>query len=66
MRSWAWRVREWCEPEAMQWEEIEVPEPAAGQVRVRNRGAAALNFFDILPDSGEVSGQAAVPVHAGS
>jgi NADPH2:quinone reductase len=52
MRSWAWRVREWCEPEAMQWEEIDVPDPAAGQVRVRNR-AAALNFFDILQIQGK-------------
>jgi NADPH:quinone reductase len=31
----------------MEWAEVEVPEPAAAQVRIRNR-AAALNFFDVL------------------
>ncbi len=47
-----WQVREWCEPEGMVWTEIAPPEPAAGQVRVRNR-AAALNFFDILQIQGK-------------
>ena len=36
----------------MQWAEVEVPEPSAGQVRIRNR-AAALNFFDILQVQGK-------------
>jgi NADPH:quinone reductase len=47
-----WQVREWCEPEGMAWTEVAPPEPAAGQVRVRNR-AAALNFFDILQIQGK-------------
>jgi len=36
----------------MQWTEVDVPEPAPGQVRIRNR-AAALNFFDILQIQGK-------------
>ena len=47
-----WQVREWCEPEGMVWTEMDPSEPAAGQVRVRNR-AAALNFFDILQIQGK-------------
>jgi NADPH:quinone reductase-like Zn-dependent oxidoreductase len=47
----AWQVHQWSEPEALEWAEIEVPEPGPGQVRVRNR-AAALNFFDILQIQG--------------
>jgi len=47
-----WQVRKYCEPEGMQWAEIEAPEPKAGEVRVRNR-AAALNFFDILQIQGK-------------
>lgn len=36
----------------MEWAEVEVPQPKAGQVRVRNR-AAALNFFDVLQIQGK-------------
>ena len=50
MRTWL--VREWCEPEGMEWTEIDSPEPKAGQVRVKTR-AAALNFFDILQIQGK-------------
>lgn len=50
MRTWL--VREWCEPEGMEWAEIETPEPGPYEVRVRNR-AAALNFFDILQIQGK-------------
>lgn len=52
MKMRAWQVHEWCEPEGMQWAEVEVPEPAPGQLRIRNR-AAALNFFDILQVQGK-------------
>jgi NADPH:quinone reductase len=48
----AWRVHSWGEPETMSWEEVPVPEPGPGEVRIRNH-AAALNFFDILQVQGK-------------
>jgi NADPH2:quinone reductase len=48
----AWQVTEWCEPEGMHFNEIEVPQPKPGQILVRVR-AAALNFFDILQVQGK-------------
>ena len=48
----AWRVHAWGEPESMRFEEIAVPEPGPGQLRILNR-AAALNFFDILQVQGK-------------
>ena len=48
----AWRVHNWGEPETMSYEDIAVPEPGPGQVRIRNH-AAALNFFDILQVQGK-------------
>ena len=48
----AWQITEWCEPEAMHWNDLAVPEPAAGQLRIRVH-AAALNFFDILQVQGK-------------
>src|SRR5215472_6211377 len=48
----AWRVHNWGEPETMSWEDVPSPEPAPGEVRIRNR-AAALNFFDILQVQGK-------------
>jgi NADPH2:quinone reductase len=48
----AWRVHAWGEPESMTLEDSAVPEPGAGQIRVRNH-AAALNFFDILQVQGK-------------
>jgi NADPH2:quinone reductase len=48
----AWSVHAWGEPESMALEEIAVPSPGPGQVRIRNH-AAALNFFDILQVQGK-------------
>jgi len=52
MKMRAWQVHQWCEPDAMEWSEVAIPEPGAGEVRVRNR-AAALNFFDVLQIQGK-------------
>jgi NADPH2:quinone reductase len=49
---WTWQVREWCEPEDMEWIDIASAEPKSGQVRIRNR-AAALNAFDMLQIQGK-------------
>src|ERR1700735_5849036 len=48
----AWRVHAWGEPEAMSFEDIPMPEPGPGEVRIRNH-AAGLNFFDILQVQGK-------------
>ncbi len=61
----AWRVLEFCEPEEMQLQEIEVPEPKAGEIRIRNH-AAALNFFDILMIQGKYQVKPPRPFTPGS
>jgi len=61
----AWRVNEWCEPEQMKLEELPLPEPGPGEVRIRNR-AAALNFFDILMIQGKYQDQPPLPSTPGS
>jgi NADPH2:quinone reductase len=48
----AWVVREWCKPDQMSFEEVPLPEPGPGQVRVKV-GAAALNFLDTLMIEGK-------------
>jgi NADPH2:quinone reductase len=48
----AWRVHQWGEPETMTLEDVPIPEPSHGQVRIRVH-AAALNFFDILQVQGK-------------
>jgi NADPH2:quinone reductase len=48
----AWLVHGWCQPDEMEWAEVDAPEPGPGEVRIRNR-AAALNFFDILQIQGK-------------
>jgi NADPH2:quinone reductase len=65
MKMRAWSVHAWGEPEAMEWAEVEVPEPGAGQIRVRNR-AAALNFFDILQVQGKYQIKPAFPFTPGA
>lgn len=61
----AWRVNEWCEPEQMTLENIPVPEPGPGEVRIRNR-AAALNFYDILMIGGKYQVKPPLPFTPGS
>lgn len=61
----AWRVNEWCEPEQMTLEDIPVPEPGPGEVRIRNR-AAALNFYDILMIGGKYQVKPPLPFTPGS
>lgn len=48
----AWRVHASGEPETMSFDEVAVPEPGPGEVRIRNH-AAGLNFFDILQVQGK-------------
>ena len=59
----AWRVNQLGEPEQMHLEDVTMPEPAAGQVRICNR-AAALNFFDILQCQGKYQVKPAAAVFA--
>jgi NADPH2:quinone reductase len=61
----AWRVNEWCEPEQMKLEEVALPEPGPGEVRIKNR-AAALNFFDILMIAGKYQTKPPLPFTPGS
>lgn len=61
----AWRVHEWCEPDQMSFEDISVPEPAEGEVRIKNR-AAALNFYDILLIQGKYQVRPPRPFTPGS
>ena len=43
----AFRIHKYGGPEVMQWEDVELPPPAAGQVRVRHT-AVAVNYRDTL------------------
>src|SRR5262245_34819734 len=61
----AWRVNELGEPEQMGFEDVPLPEPASGQVRIRNH-AAALNFYDILMVQGKYQVKPPLPFTPGS
>jgi NADPH2:quinone reductase len=61
----AWQVQELCEPEEMQFTDVPVPEPGAGEVRIKNR-AAALNFFDILQIQGKYQTKPPLPFTPGA
>lgn len=45
------RIHETGGPEVLKWEEVEVPEPGAGQVKIRQQ-AAGLNFIDVYHRTG--------------
>ncbi len=61
----AWLVRDWCEPEQMEFAEVPLPEPKAGEVRIHNH-AAALNFFDILQIQGKYQTKPQLPFTPGA
>lgn len=61
----AWQVHQWCEPEEMQFTDIPVPEPQAGEIRIKNQ-AAALNFFDILQIQGKYQTKPPLPFTPGA
>jgi NADPH2:quinone reductase len=61
----AWRVNDWCEPDQMEFTDIPVPEPKAGEIRIENK-AAALNFFDILLIQGKYQTKPPRPFTPGS
>ena len=50
----AWQIQKHGGPELMQWNEIPLPEPGTGEVRIRHT-AVALNFRDILVRRGQHS-----------
>ena len=41
----AWQVNEYCDPSGMTFAEVPVPEPAKGQILIRNY-AVGVNFFE--------------------
>ena len=51
------RIHSYGGPEVMQWEELPMPVPGAGQARVRVE-AASVNFLDVQKRRGELAGQA--------
>src|SRR5271163_2614961 len=51
------RIHGYGGPEVMQWEELPMPLPGSGQVRVRVE-AASVNFLDVQKRRGELVGQA--------
>ena len=62
----ALRVHELGDPEAvMQLEEVPIPEPSAGTVRIKVE-AAALNFPDVLMCRGEYQVKAPTPFIPGA
>jgi NADPH2:quinone reductase len=61
----AWQVSDWCEPEAMQFKEVGVPEPGPTQIRIKNQ-AASLNFFDLLAVQGKYQVRSTFPFTPGA
>ena len=51
------RIHGYGGPEVMQWDEVPMPVPGAGQARVRVE-AASVNFLDVQKRRGELVGQA--------
>lgn len=51
MKTHAMRAYEFGGPEVMQWEEVDLPDPAAGEIQVRHT-AIGLNFIDVYHRTG--------------
>ena len=51
MKTNAIRIHEFGGPEVMQWEELELPDPADGEARIRHT-AIGLNFIDVYHRTG--------------
>ena len=51
MKSNAIRIHEYGGPDVLQWEEVDVPVPAEGQVQIRHT-AIGLNFIDVYHRTG--------------
>ncbi|MCL4745173.1 MAG: NADPH:quinone oxidoreductase family protein [Burkholderiaceae bacterium] len=60
----AWVVRQWCEPQQMSFEDLPLPQPGKGEVRVKV-AAAALNFLDTLMIRGKYQVQPEFPFTPG-
>ncbi len=57
-------AREWCEPRGLVMDDVPLPEPGEGQVRVKVR-SAALNFPDILLIAGKYQVKPPLPFSPG-
>ena len=51
MKSNAIRIYEYGGPDVLQWEEVDVPDPAAGEAQIRHT-AIGLNFIDVYHRTG--------------
>jgi len=60
----AWVVHQWCEPDRMSFEDLPMPEPGPGQIRVKV-GASALNFLDTLMIEGKYQAKPPFPFTPG-
>lgn len=60
----AWVVHGWCGPDGMAYEDLPLPEPGKGEVRVKV-AAAALNFLDTLMIEGKYQVKPAFPFTPG-
>lgn len=59
-----WLVREWCEPESMEWAEIALPPVHGNQVKIQIE-SAALNFLDTLMIKGQYQVKPELPFTPG-
>src|SRR5579883_1816790 len=57
-------ARQWCEPRGLVMEEVDLPRPGAGQVRIKVH-SAALNFPDILIIAGKYQVKPPLPFSPG-
>ena len=60
----AWQVNEYCDPSGMTFAEVPVPQPAKGQILIRNY-AVGVNFFDSLLIQGKYQVKPAFPFTPG-